>query len=288
MISPNDETIIKNIINSSADAVISSAERNLFISELILEQCDFRKTLSDIKNDIVSKYVRLQERRKGADAEISLAESISEKLYICRELLKKTKYAPSTHAQTMKNSDETRIAFWYSNPYAKEAYSRFSKLFAYCEEFPVDSFNAVCESVDENVTFGIIPITNSNDGRLMSFYRMIDKFDLKISAVCKIEAPDGNSFTKYALVSRKTVDFDSKNIKCIEFSTNKNISEIICFLELLNCKIGDISSISSLYGENEYYSFVSAFVEKNKIKEFMLYTYLFVGDIDFIGIYTEI
>lgn len=287
MISPNDEIVIKNIINCSADAAISSAERNLFISELILEQSDFRKTLSDIKNDIVAKYAQLQEHRKNMDAEISLAESISEKLYICRELLKKTK-TPGTHAQALKKTAEARIALWYSNPYAKDAYSRFSRLFEHCEEFPVDSFNAVCESVDESATFGIIPISNSSDGRLMSFYRMIDKFDLKISAVCKIEAHDGNSFTKYALVSRKPVDFDSENIKCIEFSTNKNIAEIICFLELLDCKIGDVSSISSLYGENEYNSFVSAFVEPGKIKEFMLYTYLFVGDIDFIGIYIEI
>ena len=287
-LTPN-EILIKNIIKCSADAEISSAEADLLISEFLFEEKLGHKSVSDLKNELNQKYdILLSARNKSAESR-SLFESVREKLSVCRIFHERL----STQSILALNVPHQRttaahIAYWYSNAYAKEAFDRFGKLFESCDGIAVDSFNAVCERIEDDNTFGVIPIINSGDGRLISFYRMLDKFDLKISAVCTIENHGNDGFTKFALVGKRLGKIDLENKSSIEFCVSQRVSEYICIADLLNAELGEITSIPSLYSASEYTNYITITADRNSLSILWTYIYLFGGDVDLLGFYTEI
>ncbi len=66
----------------------------------------------------------------------------------------------------------------------------------------VASFSEACDSIVEGKSeFCILPIENMTEGKMLGFYSMIDKFELKIRDVCDIE--DEQSMTiRYALLAK--------------------------------------------------------------------------------------
>lgn len=283
------EIIIQNIIDCSADAQRSSAEIDLLIDELISDIELTHKSISDVKHDICSKYSLLQSARRESGFRVSEYEVSREQMYICNKIATHLKREFDFGTALIQKFNSVKIAYWYSNIYAKDAYLKFERLFKSCAEIPVESFTAVCESIDdENSVLGIIPVINSADGRLMSFYRLLDKYDLKISAVCKIENPGGGGFTKFALVGKQLADIDLKKKRTIEFSTNKAVSKFMSFAEIAVATIGEITSIPSPYSDTEQLNYISILADQNAIHELWLYLYMFVGDADFIGMYSEI
>lgn len=63
-----------------------------------------------------------------------------------------------------------------------------------------DSFALSCEAVTEGeCTYAILPLRNSVDGRLTSFYKMLDKYELGILLCTDIENQNGD-VARYALV----------------------------------------------------------------------------------------
>ena len=67
-----------------------------------------------------------------------------------------------------------------------------------------EDFRRALESVaNGESTFAIVPIENSLDGRLNSFYRLIEKYVLSIVLAVEIPSDDYESSTKFALVYKK-------------------------------------------------------------------------------------
>lgn len=61
-----------------------------------------------------------------------------------------------------------------------------------------DRIQSACDCVlDGEADFAVIPVWNDRDGRLRSFYAMIDSFDLKILSVTNV--PTGDGRTRFAL-----------------------------------------------------------------------------------------
>lgn len=283
-----DDIIIQNIIECSADAKISSAEIDLLLLDLVFDPDLEHRSISDIKNEVSHKYGLLQARRQKQRVELSKFETAREQLLICKHLALSFKHNLGADIEEKQKRDFSGIAYWYSNSYAKEALLKFEKAFGNRDEIPVDSFTAVCESTDDGNTLGIIPIINSNDGRLMSFYRLIDKYDLKISAVCKVENPDGEGFTKFALVGKHLVNTNVTKKKTVEFATNRAIVDVISTVEHIGGEIGEITSIPLPYNNTEYANYISITVDSDSVYEMWLYMYIFLGEVEFIGMYTEI
>lgn len=283
-----DDIIIQNIIDCSADAKISSAEIDLLLLDLVFDPDLEHRSISDIKNEVSHKYGLLQARRQKQRVELSKFETAREQLLICKHLALSFKHNLGADIEEKQKRDFSGIAYWYSNSYAKEALLKFEKAFGNRDEIPVDSFTAVCESTDDGNTLGIIPIINSNDGRLMSFYRLIDKYDLKISAVCKVENPDGEGFTKFALVGKHLVNTNVTKKKTVEFATNRAIVDVISTVEHIGGEIGEITSIPLPYNNTEYANYISITVDSDSVYEMWLYMYIFLGEVEFIGMYTEI
>ena len=94
------------------------------------------------------------------------------------------------------------------NNYNELAFARFSKIITRPKEIFSSSFVSVCEDVYDNRSeFCILPVENSQSGRLFGFYSMIDRYELKICAVCELEAEgESEGSVKYALVGRSLPD----------------------------------------------------------------------------------
>ena len=281
------EIVLQNIINCSADAKISTAEIDLLISDLFSIDSLSHKSIYDIRSEIISGFEKLEGLHLSSEV-YSKYEKIRERSFVCCEIAKKINKSNDFDYFSIPSPDNVRIAYWYSNGYAKDAFDLFSKCFKSCTELQVESFSAVCESVVDDNTFGVIPIINSNDGRLTSFYRLLDKHDLKITAICKIESSNEYDFTKFALVGKRLVDTDESDVKYVEFSTVGDVSDYIYVAEILGGKINEITSIPVSHGKGECLNYITVSLEKSRIYALWWYLYIFSGETDFIGIYSEI
>ena len=97
---------------------------------------------------------------------------------------------------------------------------RFSELF----EKPTVSYGTTFEEICADVynsesDYCILPIECSSNGKMFSFYSLINKYELKIFAVCDVDEGVSGKRTRYALLSRKTLVYTSEaQLEYFEFS----------------------------------------------------------------------
>ncbi len=97
---------------------------------------------------------------------------------------------------------DKKVAF-LRNRQASRAFERFAKYLGGVSAVYEDNFQNACESVyTGEATYAIIPIASTSDGRLNSFYRQMEKYELSIVLSCDIESDDGETSTTFALVYR--------------------------------------------------------------------------------------
>ncbi len=83
------------------------------------------------------------------------------------------------------------------------AYEKFVSLIPDARVMYKDTFTAVCDAVAlDEADMCILPYENSDDGKLNSFYRLIESFDLKIAASCKVKSLGRDDMTRYLLLSK--------------------------------------------------------------------------------------
>lgn len=203
--------ILKNIIKCSADVQHDTAELDLLINEFVFDYNFNHKSLSNIKNELKQKFALL-------DAKLNTTKNkdLQRKLNVCKQLPKYTEINFNFLFKP-KFINSANIIHWCYNDYENAAFIEFSKLFSSCDEIRAENFNNVCENIISDKTFGIVPIMNSNDGRLMSFYRLLDKYDLKISSTCDVENLNGDNITTFALVGKDFIKTDLKNLSILNF-----------------------------------------------------------------------
>ena len=127
------------------------------------------------------------------------------------------------------------------NSYNERAFSHFSAIIRRPKEVIAPSFDAACEEVYDNRSeFCILPIENAQSGRLFGFYSMLDRYELKICAVCEPDSDDnGDGGVKYALVGRSVPDRISKSARwSFEFSVISDSGS----------DFSDISRVSAVFG----------------------------------------
>lgn len=137
------------------------------------------------------------------------ARSTLERALLCIELRKKLPVSSEGWQEIFfpvgENSPDgaskNRISY-QRNHYTDEAFGRFWEALGGARVSYVSDFSAVCESVYNGSTeYGILPIESSEEGRLGNFARLIDRYDLKITATCDVRVGDGR-ITRFALLRR--------------------------------------------------------------------------------------
>ena len=206
-------------------------------------------------------------------------------------------YSPDDFSNTEEEfkplPKEARIAYWGANRHSAVALERFSQLFEKTNPTLAQSFSDVCEMVgDMESDFGVVPIENSFDGRLGSFYRMLDKNELKIIAVCNIEDDAGESSTRFALVSSSVCQWENDYTQWIELSASSfessRILELISVAEILKMPVKRLSSVPLYYRGNVCVDTITLAIPKDAKLIFFIYLYLFGKDINLLGLFIQI
>lgn len=192
---------------------LNSAQKQIGISVKMLVE-DLAEQYCELGVDGV--YSRFCEVCQEADAkskalacrvlceDFRLRESVSRKnLYLCGEASDGEARAKIAYVRNSR-SDEAFLSFANRKKGARTMY--------------VGSFLEACEAVFDNACeFCILPIENKREGKLYSFYSMIDRYELKICDVTLCETDDGSDGITFALVSR-TVTSETEGVKRFEFS----------------------------------------------------------------------
>jgi hypothetical protein len=174
---------------------IANEQRALTLSEIARTLCEDNE--GEALSEIVRKYAELT-------AECSPADSI----ILCRELLLRKRSADELKRITAIGEGEETAAGTHGkiaypkNKFNDAAFEHLSLAVSTPRAVYTSSINAACEAVAEgSCEFCILPIENSLDGKLFGFYSLLDRFELKICAVCDIDG-DGDSHIRYALIGR--------------------------------------------------------------------------------------
>lgn len=127
------------------------------------------------------------------------ANSSREFAHFCREFVSEN---PIKFLEAEDDDDSVPKIAYLQNTFSDKAYSRFSQNFSFIKAIYFPEFREVCEEVYYGrCSHALIPVYNSRDGMLMSFYRLILKYDLRIISACNIKMAD-ESVMRYALLSK--------------------------------------------------------------------------------------
>lgn len=130
---------------------------------------------------------------------VFLCTEIGERLRQKRELLPESFF---TENEELPEQARDRIAY-QRNSYADSAYLLFAKHLSAPRAVYSHNFQTVCEEVyNQSCEYCILPLENSADGPLNSFFRLIERFELKIAATCDIPTTDKSRTTRFALLRR--------------------------------------------------------------------------------------
>jgi prephenate dehydratase len=254
------------------------------------------------------------DRSPNADAAISSLEAIRpvrniehttsalERVALCREYLKIYPDMQGFKKELFFGSDETvsesaanKIAY-IMNSYTDEAFRRFSReLENGSEAVSVVSFEELCEDVySGSCEYGIIPIENTENGKLARFYSLINKYDLKIAAMLDIANSGSNTETGFALI-RKNIEYPKLKIgkpymfeMFVMLREAETFSEILAAADFCNMSLYRIDSFPISHQGGKYTLCPVFKTEHADIDSFLLYMSLDFPRYTPIGIYSHL
>ena len=108
---------------------------------------------------------------------------------------------PDLEARVPRPTGE-RVAY-LRNTYTDTAFETFSTVLRNAASTYYSDFPGVCEALYyDRATACILPLENSSDGKLLRFYSLMTKYDLRIAYVTSVTAYDTDVTTRYALLRR--------------------------------------------------------------------------------------
>lgn len=178
------------------------------------------------------------------------------------------------------------------NKYTDEACKRFSEHIKSARPFGVTNFEELCEDVSSGrCEYGILPVESTDNGKLLRFYTLINRYELKISAVCSVESSDREN-TGFALVKR-SIDFPESAFGApdmvelfVRLGDNESLSEILTAADFCNMELYRIDSLPFSYIDAKFTLCpVFKLESKSDIRSFLLYMSIAFPQFTPIGIF---
>ena len=178
-----------------------------------------------------------------------------QKAWLCmdlyRRLAKKRPFSASlffSDTETPSSNAYNRIAYQRSS-YADSAYLKFAKLLPLPRLSYAHSFVSACEDVYNGLCeFCILPLENTTEGVLSTFFRLIEQYDLKIAATCDISSTDAGRTSRFALLRRSltpTLDPQQESLYysfCIPQRSEPGLSELMLVAKLYGIEVTRVDS----------------------------------------------
>ena len=226
------------------------------------------------------------------------AELLSDKLTVCKFLADELSKRPNDTLTILLGEEVSirspRIAY-FQNAYADAAFRIFSDAMDQPSVVYMPDFTAVCEEVYYGrADLCMLPLDSSRDAKLISFYRLIDKYELSPVMSCDVTSPDGSVTTRYALLRRgiglpETLD-DSI---FFEFTLVPDEDAALCdVLEAArecDLTLYKVDSIPLTYSDSEFSSDIILKIgTKRGFEAFALFMTLAVPQYEPLGVYRHI
>ena len=289
-----------NYLDKKQKALFKS--RSALTRELAYTICQGGKAAAeDIKEKYLSVFASASSKALDAEEKYSDLISIAERIEICKEIsvLSDTQdifYESILGASDVCSADAVKKIAYVKNNFTDSAYLAFSKAsFAFRYAY-FDSFDAICEDVHSGKSeFCILPIETSSDGKLFSFYSLIDRYEFRIVSTCTVKHQDGSKFTKFALLGRSVRLSEENNkkgkkleLRISQASTKGSpLYEILRAADACNIKLCKIDSIPLSYNDSMLSYYAVFDIYEAELKAFITYLALEHPQCYALGIYFE-
>lgn len=201
--------------------------------------------------------------------------------------------------ETVSDKASERIAY-LKNSFNDIAYIQFSSLLSSPRAAYFESVTDVCESVyNGECEYCILPVETSNDGKLLSFYELILKYNFKITAVYDLQSDNGKEYTRYALLGKRFIlknqGLRSKTRnRYLEFvmtdNDNHSLEDILCAASFCSMKLRRIDSLNLKRGSDMKKSNLCPVfrADGSDIRTFLAFLAIDCPDYTPIGLYMQI
>ena len=156
-------------------------------------------------------------------------------------------------AQELSEKSFAGIAYM-PNSYSDAAYRKFSSRFRKASAIYFPGFREVCEDVYYGrSTHAIIPVYTSKDGQLLSFRKLITKYELKIVCECTVEMND-DSIMRFALL-QKGLSVPEGNARLdlsVILPSHISFGDFMASVEVMGGRIIMINSNPLEYSDDKY------------------------------------
>ncbi|MBQ8552090.1 MAG: hypothetical protein IJ428_04665 [Clostridia bacterium] len=227
------------------------------------------------------------------------AALFSDKLTVCRFLAEELERRGVKLLERLLGDDSykssPKIAY-FKNAYADAAFRIFSDVLDTPSVVYAPDFTAVCEEVYYGrADMCMLPLDSSRDAKLISFYRLIDKYELNPVFSCDVTTPDGSVTTRYALLKRAIALPDkTKRSGCFfEFSLvpddGATLGDVLSAAAECGLTLYKVDSIPLTYNSSEFSCEVILKVgDAPGLDAFVLFLTLAMPQYEPLGIYPHI
>ncbi len=188
-----------------------------------------------------------------------------------------------------------RIAYM-KNTYTDTAYEYFEAALPHAVPALQSDFQSVCEAVYYGrATACILPLENSTDGRLLRFYHLAYKYDLRIAMVTDVTAEETDVTTRYALLRRALSvpagdeDPDSIYLECrVTPDEGYGLSDVLLAVDTFGLTPVRVDTTPSgdVLGETAFDLILR--VGEGDLPAMLVFFYLMMPHYTILGIYTYI
>ena len=249
-------------------------------------------TVKDLKISLpnqpdIRELVRIYRRYMPIDSNIF---TLPDRVIFCKNLITQVNIPVEQLIFKKTSPDNIDNVAYVKNQYSDTALLNFRKHIGIRNDRAFRSFNEMCDDIENNIYDDcIIPLENTANGKLMNFYSIIDRFDLKIAMTCDVENQSGDQTTRYALLRRTVSIPQSSDNCCFEFSfiaaDNFGIKNILDLAELVGLDLHRIDSMPLRYNESAFIYYPMLYGSKQNILLFLFFLKLNLIQYNMIGIY---
>ncbi len=218
------------------------------------------------------------------------------KINLCRCLFENVEYRVLAENiirgdnEKVSESAKGRIAY-VRNKRNDKVFLEFSKLVNDAKAYYSASFADACEAVFNNTCeFCILPIHNGKEGKLYSFYTMLERHELKITRTVTEEENDNQESVSFALAGRTVALQENvhKNLR-YEFSLIGENAEVVSVVteavKELGGVVSDVGTLPVGYDQPRRRFYLSADIPAEAIIPLTLYFSLENMGFEVLGVY---
>ena len=254
---------------------------------------ELRRCYCDVMKNSADKYIALM--------------SIVDKIELCRCCFSEHSVDKDFRELLLGQEEKCLVdavgkVAYMKNHYADSAYLMFSKSLSSPRAYYLPSLQAVCEEVySGSCEYCILPIETDTDGKLMTFYSNIDKYELKIHSVCTVHYSDNQSFTKFALLKKSVTGagifnasqaYLSKRTLEVKISQTSHsdspLYNILKAADACSLKLQRIDSLPLSYNKELLGYYVVFSINQADFKTFLIYLALEYPQSYVVGLYSSV